>query len=206
VVSRDLSAVRPTDDVAVIYACPSADAVACLRRMLGRRAPAVLVYARHFDEDDIVGAFDQGATSYVVVDEDARFCLPYATLRTAAGESFLSPKVATVLLRHLSRPILTPVRDLPQCGELTPREREIMELLVVGHTAAEIADHLNLTTKTVRNNLSNIYAKLQVRRQSEAILLWLGQRSAQEQAEPHQPKHAAPNLWLAGSRASTLTS
>jgi len=57
---------------------------------------------------------------------------------------------------------------------LTPRERQIMELLVTGHTVGEIAGRLRRTRKTVRNNLSTIYAKLRVRGQSEAILLWLG--------------------------------
>jgi DNA-binding NarL/FixJ family response regulator len=69
----------------------------------------------------------------------------------------------------------------PQTDSLTTRERQIMELLVIGHTITEIAGHLTLTGKTVRNNLSNIYAKLQVRRQSEAILLWL---RYQPQPEP----------------------
>ena len=189
-ITDDLSEVCPTDDVVVLYSEQSAPNIGRLHRMLGRGMPAVMVTARGFDEQDVIGAFDYGATSYLLVDEVARYCLVDAANRTAAGESCLSPRVATVLLRHLNRSNLTMAFDQSEAdaaellevapaeqagpGNLTARERQIMELLVIGHTIAEIAAHLGLVKKTVRNNLSNIYAKLQVGRQSEAILLWLG--------------------------------
>jgi DNA-binding NarL/FixJ family response regulator len=43
---------------------------------------------------------------------------------------------------------------------LSPRERQVMELLTRGYGVSEIGQRLNLSEKTVRNNLSNIYAKL----------------------------------------------
>lgn len=172
-VTGNLSAVRPTDDVVVCYSdTPAADVVG-LYRALGRDMPAVLVAARGFDELDVVTAFDYGATSYLVLTQTPEFCLVGAAITTARGESCLSPIVATALLRHVHRATFTVPNEPAQSGNLTPRERQIMELLVTGHTVAEIADHLTLTGKTVRNNLSSIFAKLQVRRQSEAILLWL---------------------------------
>jgi DNA-binding NarL/FixJ family response regulator len=59
-------------------------------------------------------------------------------------------------------------------GTFTPRERDIMDLLVRGHTVSGIASQLGVATKTVRNNLCRIFAKLGVCRQPEAILVWLG--------------------------------
>jgi DNA-binding CsgD family transcriptional regulator len=59
-------------------------------------------------------------------------------------------------------------------SQLSPREREIMELLSTGLGAQEIGLRLRLSEKTVRNNLSNIYAKLDVRGSMEAVLKWLG--------------------------------
>ncbi len=180
-VTGNLTAVRPTDDVVVCYSdAPAADVVE-LYRILGKDMPAVLVAARDFDAQDVITAFDYGATSYLVLTQTPEFCLVGAAITTARGESCLSPIAATTLLRHVHRATFTEPSEPVETRNLTPRERQIMELLVTGHTIAEIAGHLTLTGKTVRNNLSNIFAKLQVRRQSEAILLWLRH---QPQPEP----------------------
>jgi len=172
-VTGNLSSVRPTDDVVICYSdTPAADVIG-LYRHLGKDMPAVLVAARGFDAQDVITAFDYGATSYLVLTQTPEFCLISAAVTTATGESCISPVAATALLRHVHRATFAVPNDPVQGDSLTPRERQIMELLVTGHTITEIAGHLTLTGKTVRNNLSSIYAKLQVRRQSEAILLWL---------------------------------
>jgi DNA-binding NarL/FixJ family response regulator len=175
------SAVRPSDDVVICYGdAPAADVVA-LHRALGKDMPAVLAAARDFDPQDVITAFDYGVTSYLVLTQTPEFCLVDAAITTSRGESCLSPIAATALLRHVHRATFAAPSEPPHTDSLTARERQIMELLVMGHTITEIAGHLTLTGKTVRNNLSNIYAKLQVRRQSEAILLWL---RYQPQPEP----------------------
>jgi len=180
VITDDLSLVQPTDDVTIINGERSAATIAALFRMLGRYMPPVLVTTKVFDEWDIIGAFDNGVTSYLIVDEVPEYCIVDATLRTAKGQSSMSPNVASLLFRHVHRsgpigePEPEPEPEPTNTTDLSPRERQIMELLVGGHTIIEIADHLHITEKTVRNYLSNIFAKLHVRRQSEAILLWLG--------------------------------
>jgi DNA-binding NarL/FixJ family response regulator len=197
-VGRDLSVVDTDDEVVILYGCGRADDITALRRMFGRRLPGVLMVSPELDRDDVVEAFDNGATGYLIVGEVPEFCMVDAAVRTAEGQSIMSPSVIMVLMSHLRDMSPAPISDLspvalssvaePQIdvtGELTPRECQVMELLVSGHTIAEIAGHLRLTSKTVRNNLSNIYAKLQVRRQSEAILLWLGH----QQHRPGVPKN-----------------
>jgi len=49
-----------------------------------------------------------------------------------------------------------------------------MNLLADGHAVADIAAQLQVTAKTVRNNLTKIFAKMGVHRQQDAILVWLG--------------------------------
>jgi DNA-binding NarL/FixJ family response regulator len=176
-VTGNLTSVRTTDDVVVCYTPTPADDVMRLQQTMGRDMPAVLVAARGFDPRDVVAAFDHGATSYLVLTQTPEVCIVGAAITTARGGSCLSPAAATTLLQHMHRPALPTPTEPVLAGGLTPRERQIMELLVTGHTIAEIAEHLTLTSKTVRNRLSSIYAKLQVRRQSEAILLWLGLHS-----------------------------
>lgn len=53
---------------------------------------------------------------------------------------------------------------------LTPRERQIFELLVKQYDTEEIANKLNITSKTVRNHISNVIQKLGVKGRSQAIL------------------------------------
>ncbi|MEV0735341.1 LuxR C-terminal-related transcriptional regulator [Streptomyces sp. NPDC050549] len=57
---------------------------------------------------------------------------------------------------------------------LSPREQQIMELLSTGLGARQIGQRLRLSEKTVRNNLSNIYAKLDARSGTDAVLRRLG--------------------------------
>ncbi|RSM70919.1 hypothetical protein DMB66_07970 [Actinoplanes sp. ATCC 53533] len=68
---------------------------------------------------------------------------------------------------------------LAHAEPLTPRERDVMTLLAAGRDIREIAEALAIGGKTVRNNLSNIYRKLGVRRQTEALLRWLSIGEAQ---------------------------
>lgn len=188
-VTRELSTVRGSDDVVVLHDERPAPQVGRLRKLLGRSMPAVLVTARTFDEQDVVAAFEHGATGYLLVSDFPEYCMVEATQRTARGESCVSPRCARLLLQRLHQTSPADLDEPAPTGSLTARERQIMELLVVGHTVAEIASHSYLSTKTVRNNLSNIYAKLQVRRQSEAILLWLGHERREQPSETRSAVH-----------------
>jgi DNA-binding NarL/FixJ family response regulator len=172
-ITADPADVHASDDVVMIYAEAGAGYVAELRRRFGDQCPKPLVVARRLDEADVIAAFDHGATGYLVSSDMSRLCLVDLTRRTAEGECCLSPEAATVLVRQMSSAPATAVAAAHP-GELTPREQQMMNLLVVGNSIAEIADRLKLTRKTVRNNLSCIYQKLHVRGQTEAILRWLG--------------------------------
>lgn len=86
----------------------------------------------------------------------------------ADGEAIFGPAVAQRLMRYFSaRPPRTPLHAFPQ---LTAREVEILQLMAEHLTNREIAARLGLTPKTVRNNVSNIFAKLQVADRAQAII------------------------------------
>ena len=182
----ELAEVQPEDDVVIVYAPDAGRLVRDLFRRLGTRMPRVLVVAPAVDSYDICQALAQGATSYLIEGYHIK-CMGEAVAKTAIGLSCLDPRVAGVLAqqgRHtvdqvssrMARDADTDTDDAPITSPLTTRETEIMELIAVGYSVAEVAARLLLSERTVRNNLTNIYAKLQVRRQSEAVLLWLGYR------------------------------
>lgn len=107
------------------------------------------------DEDDLDAALRHGVTVHVIGNQGE-----------PARVSRLGPAIAAMLLRAQEAPG-------PEKHRLTRREHQIMSLVVEGHTTAEIAGRLRLRVKTVRNNLTSIYAKLQVRGMTEAAIAWL---------------------------------
>jgi DNA-binding NarL/FixJ family response regulator len=136
-------------------------------REIGRLAPevAVLVLTMFDDEDSVFAAMRAGARGYVVKgaeqDEIGR-----AIQAVAAGEAIFSPGVAQRVLQYFAAP--QPVAD--PFPELTGREREILGLLAAALPNAAIATRLGLSSKTVANHLSSIFAKLQVADRAAAIL------------------------------------
>jgi DNA-binding NarL/FixJ family response regulator len=79
-----------------------------------------------------------------------------------------SPGVAEQMMAYFARG-LKAAPDAP-FPDLTPREREILELLAQGLTNMAIAEKLVLSPKTIRNQVSNVFSKLQVATRSEAII------------------------------------
>lgn len=128
---------------------------------------AVLIITM-FDDDTVFTAMQAGARGYLLKgaqgDETLR-----AIRAVANGEIIFSPGVAEQMMTFFARGgTKTAVAD--PFPELTPREREILELLAQGLTNSAIAEKLVLSPKTIRNQVSNIFSKLQVASRSEAII------------------------------------
>lgn len=93
---------------------------------------------------------------------DAAEAVRYTAMAAAGEPSIAAPSTEAESIELVER------------SNLTSRERRIMQLLVTGHAIPEIMGRFRVAGKTVRDNLSNICATLQVHRRSAAILLWLG--------------------------------
>ncbi len=85
----------------------------------------------------------------------------------AAGHSLLDPEAADHLVRHFR----ALVQGQEERERLTEQERRVLDLIADGKTNREIAQALDLAEKTVKNYVSNILAKLQVRRRTEAAVV-----------------------------------
>jgi NarL family two-component system response regulator LiaR len=113
------------------------------------------------DEALVQGVLAAGAISYllknVTSDELAK------AIRDAySGRSTLSPEAARVLVQS-TRPAKQPLFDL------TERERQVLQLVVQGHSNQQIADALVISLATVKAHISSILSKLQVSSRAEAI-------------------------------------
>ena len=90
-----------------------------------------------------------------------------AVQRVAAGESLIDPALVGKLLERIRKP----ATDVdPRLASLTPLERSILKLLVEGLTNREIAPHVNMSEKTVKNYVSSILHKLGLSRRTEAAV------------------------------------
>ncbi|MFF7164458.1 LuxR C-terminal-related transcriptional regulator [Streptomyces sp. NPDC008086] len=181
----------PSDDILLLHGIGMAQELKRFAAETEGPLPPTAVLAPWLDWDDVSLALDLGAVSYLL--ENRYSCLlAEALVCTSRGASCLDPAIAAEQHRLASRARTGRTRDETDAAsvavagrrpQLSPRERQVMDLLASGRRVGEVARELFLTDKTVRNYLSRIYRKLDVRSQSEAILRWLGY------IEPTAPGH-----------------
>lgn len=151
---------------------PSVSGIDATRRIL-QTSPhlGILVVTMFEDNYSVFAAMRAGAKGYVLKDADEEDIL-HAIQAVGKGEAIFSPAVARRVIdfftgarSEVEGPV--PTRAFP---ELTVREREILDLIAQGLSNPEIASRLYLSPKTVRNHISNIFAKLQVADRAQAIV------------------------------------
>lgn len=148
---------------------------------MGISMPPALVVATKLDIKDVIASLRHGARGYLTTNQQSDQ-LVRAIKATALGNNFLDQAVTSALVQEVvsNSSSWGTTRTSPRSTKLTQmlshRESQIMNELAAGRTVAEAADRLTLSEKTVRNYLSSVYTKLRVRRQAEAILLWVGGR------------------------------
>jgi RNA polymerase sigma factor (sigma-70 family) len=129
---------------------------------------AVVMLSMHSDEGYVLRALGAGARAYLLKDS-ATTDLAQAIHAVVEGKSFFSPAVSKVLLqdymRKLQRSGAEDSYDL-----LSPREREVLQLVAEGKSNKEIASLLNLSVYTVETHRAKIMQKLNLKGVPELIL------------------------------------
>ncbi len=136
---------------------------------ISARHPAVAVLALTMlsDDETIIAAVRAGARGYLLKEAP-----PTEIIRSlqavAAGQVVFGSSAGSRVLAALSALSAETVRPRP-LPELTDREREVLDLVAAGLTNHAIAQRLFLSEKTIRNHVSNIFAKLGVSGRAEAV-------------------------------------
>ena len=125
---------------------------------------AVLVLTMFEDDDSVFAAMRAGARGYLLKGA-AQEDILRAVAAVAAGDAIFGPTVATRLIEFFAAE--RPPEPFP---ELTEREREVLELLARGKSNQNIARELFVSSKTIRNHVSNIFTKLHVADRAQAII------------------------------------
>jgi DNA-binding NarL/FixJ family response regulator len=123
-----------------------------------------------FEQDDyIFGALSAGASGFLLKRTSPEELLA-AIHVVAAGDSLLSPSVTRIVVERMAR------QPLPQGGEdarladLTPREREVLELIARGLSNGEIGTALVIEESTVKTHVKRILMKLGLRDRIQAVI------------------------------------
>lgn len=154
---------RP-DVVLMDVTMPEFDGVEATRRIHDADASIrIIMLTMHADEDVITAAIRAGAVGYLV--KDCTFEEVAATVRAAvSGDTDVSANVAATMLAE--------ARDLSDGDDavISRREIEVLQHIADGCSTPEVAEKLFISQKTVKNHLASIYAKLDARDRTQAVL------------------------------------
>lgn len=140
------------------------DAIPHLLRI--RPALKIVIFTIFENQERIVKALQYGAKGYLLKATPIELLI--AELRVVMlGGSALTSAVAGSIIEKFEQP---PVA--PDTQSLTPREKEVLNLLALGMTYTDIAEDLEISPHTVRRHIENIYSKLNINSRSEIIRLF----------------------------------
>lgn len=152
---------------------PGMSGIQCVFR-LKRLLPKlqILMLTTYEDGDLIFDSLRAGASGYLLKKAPPAEILQ-AIVQVHEGGSPMSVHVARKLVNHFQQ-----IREPFSVEQLTPREREILDLLAKGYRYKEIVDHLHISLSTVRTHIRAVYEKLHVQSRTEAVVKFLGRDSA----------------------------
>jgi two-component system NarL family response regulator len=143
-----------------------------LTETLRREMPqvGVVILTIYNDDERVFAAIKAGARGYVLKDSPPHETIA-AVRAVGRGEALMHPSLVGRLLAEFGRLSTQRAADNAVFAELTEREREVLTEIGRGRRNKEIADVLFISEKTVKNHISNIFAKLEVNTRAEAALL-----------------------------------
>lgn len=147
---------------------PKMDGLEALRILAGPGVtdPVKIVVVTTFDLDEYVHtALRNGACGFLLKDSGPTL-LVEAVRAAMSGDALISPSITVRLLEHLNKPV-----SLPNTGQLSARELDVVKLVARGRTNAEIAEELFISVGTVKTHLGSVQAKLSARNRVE-IAAW----------------------------------
>lgn len=166
---------RFTPDVVVMdIRLPDGSGVEACREIRARIPKVqVIMLTSYADDEAVLASIMAGAAGYFLKQTRGKE-LTRAIETVAAGQSLLDPAVTQTVLERMKR--LASGHPSDEITALSPQEKKVVALVAEGKTNKEIANALNLSDKTVKNYLSNIFSKLNLSRRAEAAAYYARHR------------------------------
>ena len=160
--AAELAIERDADVVLMDMRMPGSDGLDGLRRLKARgKRIQVLILTTYPDEEAARQALIEGAAGFLLKDMPLEM-LAEGIRTVATGYTLVDPNLAA---RVLGRREPSESKD----EDLTPREKEILQLVAQGCSNREIGERLYISEGTVKNHLSHVYAKVSARSRTEAL-------------------------------------
>jgi DNA-binding NarL/FixJ family response regulator len=164
---RMAGALHP-DVVLMDVSMPILDGVEATRQVrLVSPASQVVMLTMHADGEVMARAIQAGAIGYLVKDCSTEDVVAAVRL-AASGESILSSELASSMLSEVKKEEAGTTKGSGPV--ISAREEEVLQLIADGLSLPEVSAQLFISTKTVKNHLASIYAKLDARDRTQAVL------------------------------------
>ena len=161
------AAILQPDVILMDIKMPGTNGIAATREILAASPHIAILMVTMLEYDaSLFAAMRSGAKGYILKGANQAEML-LAIRAVAGGEVIFGPRIARRLLGFFATFKPAAPRIFP---ELSERETELLALMAQGQSNQEIADHLGVTLKTVRNHVSNIFSKLQVADRAQAVI------------------------------------
>jgi DNA-binding NarL/FixJ family response regulator len=149
---------------------PDLDGIAATRELTRAVPQARVLVLTTFEQDDyIFGALRAGASGFLVKRTRPEELIA-AVHTIATGDSLLSPSVTRRVIDRVAQQPTPELAAQPSLDELTPREREVLELIARGLSNREIAAALVVEESTIRTHVKRILTKLDLRDRVQAVI------------------------------------
>ena len=161
---------RP-DVVLMDIRMPVLDGIEATRRIVGARAATRVLILTTFGLDGYVyDALRAGASGFMLKDAPPEE-IAAAVRIVASGDALLAPAVTRTVIEEFARQQPVPAPAQPSAvAELTPREREVLDLLARGMSNPEICEQLVISEATTKTHVARILQKLDLRDRVQAVI------------------------------------
>ena len=158
----DMTAKEKPDIVLLDISMPDLNGIEACSQILKESATTkVIILSMHVDQRFVSRVFKAGASGYLVKD-----CITQELLEAihavVEGKSYVSPSVASVMIENYVEVLDGEGRPTSSCPRLTPREREVLQLIAEGRKTKDIAKTLHVSIKTIESHRKQIMDKLDI--------------------------------------------
>jgi DNA-binding NarL/FixJ family response regulator len=149
---------------------PNLDGIVATRELASATPAVRVLILTTFEQDDyIFGALRAGASGFLLKRTRPEELIA-AVHTIAAGDSLLSPSVTRRVIDDMARRPTTTLSDEHALDELTPREREVLQLIAKGLSNPEIANALVVEESTIKTHVKRILMKLHLRDRVQVVI------------------------------------
>ncbi|GAA3475273.1 response regulator transcription factor [Nonomuraea roseola] len=167
---RQSHALRP-DVVLMDLHLPGMDGVAATERIVAELPQVRVLALSTFDlEEHVVAALRAGASGFLPKDASPEELIEGIRI-VHRGEATVAPRLLLGLIGTFVRPTRPRAVEVPaELSGLSERERQVLELIARGLSNGQIAEEVGLSVSTVKNRVSEVFAKLGVRDRAQAVI------------------------------------